>query len=85
MEAGRQSEVVGSRGSCCQSRHQCQHCLMVLLSLFHCHHGIVSLYSLPQDAESPQYNLDTNALAREDRVCEAYIKVSTNALGKCYK
>ena len=53
---------------------------MVLLSLFHCHHGIVSLYSLPQDAESPQYNLDTNALDGENRhrVCGTYKKVSTN-------
>ena len=51
---------------------------MVLLSLFHCHHGIVSLYSLPQDAESPQYNLDTNALDGENRVCDTYMKVSTN-------
>ena len=36
------------------------------------------LYCLPQDAESPQYNLDTNALDGENRVCGIYKKVSTN-------
>ena len=43
-----------------------------------CHHGIAFLYCLPQDVESPQYNLDTNALDGENRVCGTYKKVSTN-------
>ena len=43
-----------------------------------CHHGIAFLYCLPQDVESPQYNLDTNALDGENRVCSIYKKVSTN-------